>query len=50
MTQSLGLILYLTSVVKVKGPILVLCPLSVINNWESEFKKYMTHTHYCVYI
>ena len=34
--QSISLILYLLKGKKCKGPVLVVCPLSVLNNWEEE--------------
>ena len=37
--QAIGLILHQSAVRSVKGPVLVLCPLSVTNNWEAEFQR-----------
>jgi len=38
--QSISLILYLLKGKKYKGPVLVVCPLSVLNNWKEEFGRY----------
>ena len=37
--QSISLILYLLKGKKCKGPVLVVCPLSVLNNWEEELHR-----------
>lgn len=37
--QSISLILYLLKGKKCKGPALVVCPLSVLNNWEEELGR-----------
>lgn len=35
--QSISLVLYVLKGKKFEGPVLVVCPLSVLNNWEEEF-------------
>ena len=37
--QSISLILYLFKGKRYKGPVLVVCPLSVLNNWEEELGR-----------
>jgi SNF2 family DNA or RNA helicase len=37
--QSITLLSYLKKVMKVDEPFLVVCPLSVVSGWESEFKR-----------
>ena len=37
--QSISLLLYLHCCKKQRGPFLVLCPLSVIRNWQSELAR-----------
>ena len=37
--QSISLILYLLKGKKCNGPVLVVCPLSVLNNWEEELGR-----------
>ena len=37
--QSISLILYLLKGKKYEGPVLVVCPLSVLNNWEEELSR-----------
>ena len=38
--QSISLVLYLLKGKKFEGPFLVVCPLSVLNNWEEEIGRY----------
>jgi SNF2 family DNA or RNA helicase len=38
--QCLSLLLYLNGCKRKDGPFLVLCPLSVINNWQSELTRF----------
>ena len=38
--QTIGFIAYLRSV-NVKGPILVVGPLSTLSNWEAEFARWL---------
>lgn len=38
--QSISLLLYLSSCKGKTGPFLVLCPLSVVNNWQSEMTRF----------
>lgn len=37
--QAIALILYLLKGKKYDGPILVVCPLSVLDNWEQELNR-----------
>ena len=37
--QSISLILYLLKGKDYKGPVVVVCPLSVLNNWEEELNR-----------
>ena len=42
--QAIGLILHQSAIHNFKGPVLVLCPLSVTNNWEAEFQRSLNST------
>ena len=37
--QSISLLLYLSGCKRKCGPYLVLCPLSVLHNWQSELTR-----------
>lgn len=38
--QSISMLAYMREVENIRGPHLIVCPLTVTNNWKSEFAKY----------
>ncbi len=38
--QSISMLAYLREVENIRGPHLIVCPLTVTNNWKSEFARY----------
>ena len=38
--QSISMLAYMYEVENIRGPHLIVCPLTVTNNWRSEFTKY----------
>ncbi|XP_069492562.1 chromodomain-helicase-DNA-binding protein 1-like [Ambystoma mexicanum] len=47
--QTIALLLYLKGGLKKKTPCLVLCPLSVLSNWEDEMKRFSPDMSFAVY-
>ena len=46
--QSISLLLYLSGYKRSTGPFLILCPLSVLSNWQLEMARLAGHIRYSV--